>query len=68
MIAKSIDLGYAKQAETKFQRRSTLLVLNSIERSTMGKESEEDFDHLFEDLDDTWGGDSAAIAALSPAS
>jgi len=26
-------------------------VLNSIERSTMGKESEEDFDHLFEDLD-----------------
>jgi len=26
-------------------------VLSSIERSTMGKESEEDFDHLFEDLD-----------------
>jgi len=26
-------------------------VLNSIERSTMGKESEEDFDNLFEDLD-----------------
>ena len=26
-------------------------VLNSIERSTMGNESEEDFDHLFEDLD-----------------
>jgi type I restriction enzyme M protein len=26
-------------------------VLNGIERSTMGKESEEDFDHLFEDLD-----------------
>ena len=26
-------------------------VLNNIERSTMGKESEEDFDHLFEDLD-----------------
>lgn len=26
-------------------------VLNSIERSTMGKESEEDFDRLFEDLD-----------------
>lgn len=26
-------------------------VLNSIERSTMGTESEEDFDHLFEDLD-----------------
>jgi type I restriction enzyme M protein len=26
-------------------------VLNSIERSTMGEESEEDFDHLFEDLD-----------------
>jgi len=26
-------------------------VLNSIERSTMGHESEEDFDHLFEDLD-----------------
>ncbi|MGA1411382.1 MAG: type I restriction-modification system subunit M [Prochlorotrichaceae cyanobacterium] len=26
-------------------------VLNSIERSTMGKDSEEDFDHLFEDLD-----------------
>ena len=26
-------------------------VLNSIERSTMGSESEEDFDHLFEDLD-----------------
>lgn len=25
-------------------------VLNSIERSTMGTESEEDFDHLFEDL------------------
>ncbi|MBO1054367.1 MULTISPECIES: type I restriction-modification system subunit M [unclassified Dolichospermum] len=26
-------------------------VLNNIERSTMGGESEEDFDHLFEDLD-----------------
>lgn len=26
-------------------------VLDSIERSTMGSESEEDFDHLFEDLD-----------------
>lgn len=26
-------------------------VLNSIERSTMGHESEEEFDHLFEDLD-----------------
>lgn len=26
-------------------------VLNNIERSTMGNESEEDFDHLFEDLD-----------------
>jgi type I restriction enzyme M protein len=26
-------------------------VLSSIERSTMGNESEEDFDHLFEDLD-----------------
>ena len=26
-------------------------VLKNIERSTMGKESEEDFDHLFEDLD-----------------
>lgn len=26
-------------------------VLNSIEQSTMGTESEEDFDHLFEDLD-----------------
>jgi type I restriction enzyme M protein len=26
-------------------------VLSNIERSTMGKESEEDFDHLFEDLD-----------------
>ena len=26
-------------------------VLNSIERSTMGEESEDDFDHLFEDLD-----------------
>lgn len=26
-------------------------VLNSIERSTMGTESEDDFDHLFEDLD-----------------
>lgn len=26
-------------------------VLNSIERSTMGSDSEEDFDHLFEDLD-----------------
>lgn len=26
-------------------------VLNNIERSTMGEESEEDFDHLFEDLD-----------------
>ena len=26
-------------------------VLNSIERSTMGAESEDDFDHLFEDLD-----------------
>ncbi|MDP2570792.1 type I restriction-modification system subunit M [Vibrio penaeicida] len=26
-------------------------VLASIERSTMGKESEDDFDHLFEDLD-----------------
>lgn len=26
-------------------------VLRNIERSTMGKESEEDFDHLFEDLD-----------------
>jgi len=26
-------------------------VLNNIERSTMGTESEEDFDHLFEDLD-----------------
>ena len=26
-------------------------VLNGIERSTMGNESEEDFDHLFEDLD-----------------
>ena len=26
-------------------------VLSSIERSTMGKDSEEDFDHLFEDLD-----------------
>jgi hypothetical protein len=25
MIAKSVDLGYAKQAETKFQSRSTLL-------------------------------------------
>lgn len=26
-------------------------VLNSIERSTMGEDSEDDFDHLFEDLD-----------------
>jgi len=26
-------------------------VLNSIARSTMGEESEDDFDHLFEDLD-----------------
>lgn len=26
-------------------------VLNGIERSTMGRESEDDFDHLFEDLD-----------------
>lgn len=26
-------------------------ILNSIEQSTMGTESEEDFDHLFEDLD-----------------
>ncbi len=26
-------------------------VLSNIERSTMGKDSEEDFDHLFEDLD-----------------
>jgi type I restriction enzyme M protein len=26
-------------------------ILNNIERSTMGAESEEDFDHLFEDLD-----------------
>jgi hypothetical protein len=25
MIAKSVDLGYAKQAETKLQSRSTLL-------------------------------------------
>ena len=31
-------------------------VLNNIERSTMGKESEEDFDHLFEDLDLTSTG------------
>jgi hypothetical protein len=28
MIAKSVDLGYAKQAETKFQSRSTLLDLD----------------------------------------
>ncbi|ANV91281.1 type I restriction-modification system subunit M [Picosynechococcus sp. PCC 8807] len=38
-------------SQSTFILDDLMQVLNSIERSTMGKESEEDFDHLFEDLD-----------------
>lgn len=38
-------------AQSTFILDDLTQVLNSIERSTMGTESEEDFDHLFEDLD-----------------
>ncbi|MBD2317664.1 type I restriction-modification system subunit M [Phormidium tenue] len=46
-----------KLTDEDFEKSSVFIlddltqVLNNIERSTMGKESEEDFDHLFEDLD-----------------
>lgn len=38
-------------AQSNFILDDLKQVLNSIEKSTMGNESEEDFDHLFEDLD-----------------
>jgi len=38
-------------AEGAFILGELKTILNNIERSTMGTESEEDFDHLFEDLD-----------------
>ncbi|MGL6136909.1 MAG: type I restriction-modification system subunit M N-terminal domain-containing protein, partial [Planktothrix sp.] len=38
-------------AKSNFILDDLTQVLNSIEKSTMGNESEEDFDHLFEDLD-----------------
>jgi type I restriction enzyme M protein len=38
-------------AQSNFILDDLTQVLNSIEKSTMGNESEEDFDHLFEDLD-----------------
>jgi type I restriction enzyme M protein len=38
-------------AEGQFILGELQTILNNIERSTMGTESEEDFDHLFEDLD-----------------
>ena len=42
----------AKRGEAdEFILQDLTEVLNGIERSTMGTESEEDFDHLFEDLD-----------------
>jgi type I restriction enzyme M protein len=39
------------QKKSNFILADLTEVLNSIERSTMGNESEDDFDHLFEDLD-----------------
>lgn len=38
-------------AEGQFILGDLKTILNNIERSTMGTESEDDFDHLFEDLD-----------------
>lgn len=38
-------------AKGEFILEELTSVLNAIERSTMGTESEDDFDHLFEDLD-----------------
>jgi len=38
-------------AQSNFILDDLTQVLNSIEKSTLGNESEEDFDHLFEDLD-----------------
>lgn len=37
--------------ENNFILEDLTQILNSIEQSTMGQESEDDFEHLFEDLD-----------------
>lgn len=39
------------EGESNFILEDLQAILNSIERSTMGTESEDDFNHLFEDLD-----------------
>jgi type I restriction enzyme M protein len=39
------------KAESKFILEDLARILNNIEQSTMGTDSEDDFDHLFEDLD-----------------
>jgi len=39
------------KSESNFIIEDLQIILNNIEQSTMGTESEEDFDHLFEDMD-----------------
>ena len=39
------------KSESNFIIEDLQVILNNIEQSTMGTESEEDFDHLFEDMD-----------------
>lgn len=46
---ESIEKGEAKQ--TNFILKDLQTILNNIQLSTMGTESEEDFDNLFEDMD-----------------
>lgn len=42
---------HEEEAQSNFILKDLARILNSIEQSTMGTESEDDFDNLFEDLD-----------------
>jgi type I restriction enzyme M protein len=56
-LGNQVDADQDKISDEELEKSSIFIlgdlteVLNNIERSTMGNESEEDFDHLFEDLD-----------------
>ncbi|MBK6930021.1 MAG: type I restriction-modification system subunit M [Saprospirales bacterium] len=51
-MAAEPDLPYGNShAKSTFILEDLTRILNNIQQSTMGTESEEDFDHLFEDLD-----------------